>query len=265
MNFYPETQIVEIKVPFVTPGGAAISPTNITARLYDGEDVLLADFGSVPFDGAGVEASVVIVGSLNTLQGEDLEEIRRLEVMVSHAGGLFTLRHVWAIEAEQSLQIMRNSFMTHETALLSARSFVNLNAFTGSTPDRQKAALIEAYRRICNLSLAYRVVEEDQRTESTFRIPSMMWSEVSADAFQTQFPRHFRQALRAAQLAEADDLLQGNVVTRKQQQGIASETIGESSMTFQRGFSKWGSFSVGATALAHLSGYIDRSVHIGRA
>lgn len=265
MNFYLETQIVEIKVPFTDASGAAIVPTDITAALYDGEDMLLMSFGSVVFDPAGVEVPVVIHGALNTLQGEELQEVRRLEVKLTHAAGTVIKSHAYAIEAEQSLQIMRNSFMTYDTALLTARQFVNLTAFSGDLEARQKAALVEAFRRICNLSMLYTVSDVDGQIVSTHKVAAANWHLVDADVFQTQFPTHFKRALRAAQLAEADELLQGNVVARKQQQGIASETIGESSVTFRDGFGGSGSGGIGATALALLSGYLDRSVRIGRA
>ena len=265
MNFYLETQIVEIRVPFTDVNGAAIVPTDITAALYDGEDTLLMSFGSIAFDPAEVEVPVVLHGSLNTLYGEELEEVRRLEVKLTHAGGAVIKKHVYAIEAEQSLQIMRNSFMTYETALLTARQFVNLVAFSGDTEARQKAALVEAFRRICTLSMRYTITDMDGKLETSHKIAASTWDLVDADAFQTQLPTHFKRALRAAQLAEADDLLQGNVVARKQAQGIASETIGESSVTFRNGFGGQGSSGIGATALALLSGYLDRSVQIGRA
>lgn len=264
MNFYLETQIVEIKVPFTDMDGNPIIPTDITAALYDGEDSLLMSFGSVVFDPAEVEVPVVIHGALNTLQGEELQEVRRLEVKILHAGGSVTKSHAYAIEAEQSLRIMRNSFMTYDTAIMTAGQFVNLTAFSGDTEKRQKAALAEAYTRICNLSMIYTITDIEGKVTSTYKIGAATWPELDADDFK-MLPSHFKRALRAAQLAEADEVLQGNVVARKQQQGIASETIGESSVTFRNGFGGQGSVGLGATALAHLSGYLDRSVVIGRA
>lgn len=265
MNFYLESQIVEIKVPFTDANGAPIVPTDITAALYDGEDTLLMSFGSVVFNPAEVEATVVIHGTLNTLMGEDLQEVRRLYVKLSHAGGSVIKNHAYAIEAEQSLRIMRNSFMTYDTALLTARQFVNLTTFVGESEERQKAALVEAFRRICNLSMRYTIVDEVRDLEETFQIAAASWHLIDEDAFKTQFPTHFKRALRAAQLAEADELLQGNVVARKHAQGIASETIGESSVTLRAGFSGAGSANLGSTAQTLLNGYLDRTVKLGRA
>ena len=265
MNFHLEGQLVEIVIPFTDVNGQAVTPTDITATLYDGEDNLIMSFGAVVFDPAEVETKLVIYSSLNTLQGDELQEVRRLEVKITHAGGSFTRSHSYAIEAEQSLRIMQNSFMTYETALMQSQSFVNMTAFASDTEVRQRAALVEAFRRITKLSMVYSILDPENVVQDTYRLGVSTWHYINADAFQTQFPSHFKRALRAAQLAEADELLQGNVVAKKHAQGIVSETIGESSVTLRAGFSGVGSTGIGAAALAHLSGYIDRTVKIGRA
>lgn len=265
MNFHLEGQLVEIVIPFTDVNGQAVTPTNITAALYDGEDSLIMSFGSVVFDPLEVETKLVIYSSLNMLQGDEPQEVRRLEVKITHAGGSFVRSHSYAIEAEQSLRIMQNSFMTYETALMQSRSFVNMTAFASDTEQRQRAALVEAFRRITKLSLVYSIVDAENVVQETYRLGAATWHYINADAFQTQFPSHFKRALRSAQLAEADELLQGNVISKKHAQGIVSETIGESSVTLRAGFSGVGSTIISAAALTHLSGYIDRTVKIGRA
>lgn len=265
MNFHLEGQIVEIVIPFTDRDGRAVVPTSIDAALYDGEDTLIMSYGDITFDPSEVEAKVVLLGAVNRLHGDETQEVRRLEVRISHAGGSFVVSHAYAIEAEQSLRIMQNSFMTYDTAVMMSQGFVNLTAFQTSTEARQKAALVEAFRRITNLSMIYAITDADNQIVDQHRIGVASWPFVTADVFQTQFPSHFKRALRAAQLAEADDLLQGKVIAHKQAQGIASETIGESSVTFREGFGASTTTTLAATALAHLSGYIDRTVKIGRA
>lgn len=267
MNFHLEGQIVEIVIPFTDLNDNAVVPTDITAALYDGEDRLLMSFGSVAFNPAGVETRLVLSGPLNMIEGDDLQEARRLDVRITHATGTVLRSHIYAIEAEQSLQIMRNSFMTFETALLTMGQTINATTLQGASEERQRAALVEAYRRIYGIAMRYSAVEtpgDSREFLLEYRLNSETWPDVTADVFQTQFPSHFKRALRAAQIAEADDLLQGNVIARKHAQGIASETIGESSVTLRAGFSGSGSSTIGATALSLLSGYIDRTVTIGR-
>lgn len=263
MQFYPEGQIIEITVPF-TKDGARYAPTDVSIAIYDGEDEVIMAPGPIAFD-SGSEAVVVQVpAAVNNLQGEDLQEIRRLEAVVTHDAGVFVVSHFWGIEHEQRLQTLKNSFMSYETALMEARGFTNLTSFGAETKDRQIAALSEAFRRITDLSLIYEVANDAGRIERRDYLNAVTWPSVTREMFLA-FPTHFRRALRAAQLAEADELLQGNVIARKHAQGIVSETIGESSVTLRAGFSGQGSSTVGTTALALLSGYIDNTVKIGRA
>lgn len=265
MNFYPETQIVEIIVPFTDPNGQTIVPAEITAILKDGEDQVLLDFGSVAFDGAGVEAKITVPAIANTLQGDELQEVRRLEVSILHTSGSFSVSRSYVIEAEQSLQIMRNSFMTYETAVMMSTQFVNMTAFVGATEERRRAALVEAYRRISDFPMIYSIVDAEDKVVSKTRISSSGWQFVTANVFQNDFPAHFKRALRSAQLVEADELLQGNVIARKHAQGISTETIGESSVTLRPGFAGATSANLSASALGILGGYIDRTIKIGRA
>lgn len=274
MNFYPENQIVEVVVPFTDLNDQTIVPTAISAVLFDGEDEVLMSFGQVAFDASGAEVSIIVPSIANTLQGDDLQEVRRLEVTITHGTGSFKTSKSYVIEAEQSLQIMRNSFMTYETALMTSRQFVNMTAFSTATDERRRAALVEAFYRITDLPMIYSistlpvaqdVTSSDGVSERVYKISRATWKYIDADAFQTQFPTHFKRALRAAQLAEADDLLQGNVIARKHAQGIATETIGESSVTLRQGFGSGVTASIGTAALTLLSGYIDRTMKIGRA
>jgi len=265
MNFHPENQVVQILVPFSDLTGLTIVPSSVTAILLNGEDDVLLNYGTVSFDPAGVEVAIVVPGIANTLEEENLQEVRRLEVTIIHAGGTFVRSHSYVIEAEQSLQIMRNSFMTYDTALMMSAQFVNMTAFVTATDERRKAALSEAYRRICNLSLVYSIQNSSAEVVSEHRVNRFNWVIITKDAFQTQLPTHFKNALRSAQLAEADMLLQGNVIARKHAQGVVSETIGESSVTLRAGFAGAADQGVSTGALALLSGYIDRTIKIARA
>lgn len=265
MNFYPELQVVEIIIPFQDLNGEVITPTSMTAVLLDGEDDEIVDFGGLVFDPLGVEARVIVPSVANQLIGDELQEVRRLQVVIVHATGTLTRSHSYVIEAEQSLQIMRNSFMTYETALMMSSQFVNMTAFVNAPDERRKAALSEAFRRITELSMIYTIQDTEAVVTSEHRLNRASWELVDGDVFKTQLPTHFKRALRSAQLAEADNLLQGNVISQKHAQGIVSETIGESSVTLRAGFSGAADGGLSSSALALLSGYLDRNMKIARA
>jgi hypothetical protein len=265
MDFLLEDQMIEITIPFTDRAGNAVTPTSVTATLFDGEDFPLVVYDPIAFSGGATSATVVVLGQFNRLQGEDLAEARRLESVVTHPGGVERKVFAYGVEAEKSLVVMRNSFQTYEMALVVARSRVNIETFESASEDRRKAALQEAYTRICGLPMIYSIVDADGNLEAENEIYMDTWQFIDADAFLTSFPSHFRKALRMAQVVEADELLQGNIVARKHAQGIASETIGESSVTLRSGFSGSTDVGVSAATMSILNGYINRIVKIGRA
>jgi hypothetical protein len=264
MNLHPENQSVEIAIPFQDRDGAPVKPTEISARLFDGEDTFIAPLNGLAFDPVGVEVRITIPARLNELHGDELQEVRVLKVLITHEAGTVEVTHVYGIEAEQPLQIMENSFMTYETALMTGAGFVNLVSFNSDTDQRRRAALVEAYRRITSLAMIFSVINNQGKSEGDYRISPATWHYVTPENFAS-FPSHFRRALRHAQVAEADEILQGNVVARKHAQGIASETIGESSVTLREGFAGSGSTGLSAACTTILSGYLDTTIVMGRA
>lgn len=262
MNFYPEAYIVEVVVPFTDLNGVAIVPTDMRAKLFDGEDTLLEDFGSISVAGASGEKTVTIAAIYNELRGDELREARVLKVELDTASGVVQKRHSYVIEAEQTLEIMTNTFQTFETAMITAANYVNLSGWNAAEEVHQRAALVEAYGRICSIPMKF--CPRDDLGQNTLADEQMIsragWLEVSKDAFSA-FPTHFRKSLRAAQLLEANELLTGDAVGRRHRAGIITETIGESSVTLRAGQINYG---ISQTALSVLSGYVVFSVKLTR-
>lgn len=262
MNFHLEGQIVQVVVPLTDQAGVQVTPSLVRAKLYDGEGVLISDLGSITFTAGAATTTVTVLGALNTLLSGEPKEARRLDVEITHPAGLSLKTLRYGIEDEQSLILMKNSFQSFENALLIASDYVNLTAFNTATEARQKASLVEAFRRISSLAMIYVTKDVDGSVTGTYELLAGDWEEVNGDVFKTQFPTHFQRALRHAQVLEANELLQGNVLARKHAQGIATETIGESSVTLRPGF---GIQSISSAARAILSGYINDTVRIERA
>lgn len=263
MNFYIEGKIVNIVIPFKDHNGNGVIPTAMSAVLYDGENVVIETFATIAFDVSQTSTTLVIPGVLNMLS-DDEEEVRRLVVKVTHTDGEFSVSKAYAIEPEQSLRVMVNSFMTKETANMMASRSVSLTTLVNETDTRKVFALVEAYNRITLHSMNVKWTDDLGKVTGEALITSDTWVHLTQENFM-EFPVHFRKALRSAQLAEADELLQGNVIARKHAQGIVSETIGESSVTLREGFVGIGSSSLSAAAMSILSGYLTSSISLGRA
>ncbi len=254
MNFYPEGYTVEVTVNFTDLNGSPVTPTGMTAALYDGEEVLIQDFGSLVIAPGSTSRVVVIGSAFNNLSGSEPRELRVLKAVLTTAFGNITHTLAYAIEDEQTVQIMTNSFMTPFQAEIIAADHVNLNGWDAADSTRRRAALVEAYRRIIAIPMRYNLRNElGQEIPNEERFISRdAWTEMTAEAFR-ELPSRLQRALKMAQLLEANELLAGDSVTRKHRAGVISETIGESSITLRGGRVDYG---LSAQALSALAGYI---------
>lgn len=262
MKFYPEDYEVTLEVAFVDLNGAAITPTDVTAKLYNGDDELLLDFLSLPFDAGETSKTIVVPRQFNVLADGELSAARIIRIELETAAG--TIRRVFSyvIEGEFRLEIMQNTFLSYEAAEILARNQVNTSGWNVADDEKRQAALIEAFGRITSIPMKYALRDADGRLviEEETVISRDQWTEYTADDF-AEFPTHFKKALRAAQFAEANELLQGDAAGRKHRAGIITETIGESSVTLRAGKIDYG---ISQAALAHLTGYIHFNVRIAR-
>lgn len=262
MKFYPEDYDVTLEVAFVDLNGAPITPTAVRAELYDGEDTLLQDLGSLPIDVGDTSKTIVIPRQFNVLGDGELSAARIVRIELETAAGVIRRAFSYVVEGEFRLEIMQNTFQTYEAAELAARNQVNTSGWSAADEERRKAALIEAFNRLVQIPMKYALRDADGRLvlEQETHIARDQWIEVTAGDFG-EFPAHFKRALRAAQFAEANELLQGDAAGRKHRAGIITETIGESSVTLRAGKIDYG---ISQAALAHLAGYIHFNIRIAR-
>lgn len=263
MNFYPENATISLSVPFVDLIGNTITPTSVTAILYDGDDVQIVDMGQVVDVPTGDHANVVIASAYNILGVGEIRAIRNLRVSLITATETIERSFFYAIEAEQRLVVMVNTFQSLEMAELSAIELPNAFGWTAATDEQKRAALTEAYRRITAIPM--RCVPRDAVTgellpDEEWYIDRDEWGSIGENAF-IAFPTHFKRVLKRAQLLEAAEILTNDVVGRKRRQGIIEETIGESSVRFSENKIDYGVSSLAMNALA---GYIRFNMRIAR-
>jgi hypothetical protein len=270
MKFYPEDFNVEVIVPFTDLNGAAVTPSAVNAVLYDTDDEVIVDFGSLPFDTGDTSKSVMVAKAFNILEDGELRAGRILRIELVTAAGTIPRSFSYVIESEQRLQLMTNTFLTFEGAEILAIDIPNVTGWTTASEDQKKAALVEAYRRLTAIPMKYLLAPLDtfgwntlspRDIETEQVITRSMWGELTADDY-AEFPTHFKKVLRRAQILEANELLQGDTVLKKHRAGIVSETIGESSVTLRDGKVDYG---ISSQAMSALAGYIYFNARIARA
>ncbi|SOC90002.1 hypothetical protein SAMN05216358_0018 [Rhizobium sp. AN5] len=272
MKFYPEDYVVEVIVKFTDLNGAAITPTAISAVLTDGEDAEVVDFGALPFDAAEGQKLIAIPKEFNRLVDGEIRAARILRVKIETEQGTIPRSFSYAIESEQRLVQMINTFQTLEAAEFAALDTPNTSGWSVASEPQKLAALTEAYRRLTLIPMKFPTFAPGSRFDNWNTIASRelveetvierdMWHEITVDMF-ADFPAPFKKALRRAQFIEANEILQGDAVSKKHRAGIVTETIGESSVTLRAGAVDFG---ISSETMKALVGYVYFNNRIRRA
>jgi hypothetical protein len=158
---------------------------------------------------------------------------------------------------------MKNSFMTYELAEVTSADFVNATGWAVADANLRKTALIESFARLTMIPMKYHPLDANGEPDRTVEnvILRDEWVAMNAAGYNA-LPVHLRRALRRAQFIEANELLQGDVLSQKRRAGVLSETIGESSVRLNAGVIDYG---VGTETLSALAGYIHFNMKIVRA
>ncbi|MGV1754836.1 hypothetical protein [Agrobacterium sp. CG674] len=278
MKFYPEDYSVEVIVNFTDLNGAAVTPTAVNAVLYDGEDTVLEDFGSLELMPDATSQTVIVPAALNSLPDGELRAARILRIELVTPAGSIRRAHSYVIESEQRLEIMTNTFQSYEAAEIQALDVPNVTGWLTASEDQRKAALVEAFRRVTQIPMKFTIYGPNSALSSTGWRPDWNsvapreileeqiitrdgWEEVTAELY-SGFPTKFKKALRRAQFMEANEMLQGDTVGQKHRSGIVTETIGESSVTLRAGRVDYG---VSSQTLQALVGHVYFNMRTVRA
>jgi hypothetical protein len=219
----------------------------VPAGLVKESEVTQADETTVWVSGGTDGAVYVITNRITTAQGRVNEASIRLRVISEEAS-----------LAPIALLRLVNSFQTYPEAIQLSREIPGLVAWGAKTDIERSAALVEAYERL--IRLGYRIprpeVDTMDRIDSglALDLSPRHWEIMTIGDFDG-LPARFTRALRKAQIAEAEDILGGDVIAGRRKAGLLSESVGESSMMFRTG--KPLNLGISGAALAYLTGYIN--------
>lgn len=243
MKTYPELSAVDLEFILADANGNPITATNASATLTDSDgDVLLTISNSEIVIEDPIKISIPV--NLNALGAGMTLDVRVLKVRLDTPEGVIMLKQSYMIKGEQELVTPTNSFSTYEKALLIASGIVNLTGWNTASEELRVVALREAYSNIIRITFAFDVDASSYRNKMTYDntfdifgsqrvVSSADWTDMTRADFD-ELPIEFRAALMKAQLLEANDLIQGDVLAAKIRSGIVTETIGESSMTLNK-------------------------------
>lgn len=239
MNQYLAGTSVNLPIEFNDDDGNPLEVAEVFYRIIDqdGQE-------SVPRTSFDLSQSILSIDSqynkitpldidsltVEKLGAETINEVRTVEFDIVLKNGN-TIGHdvSYILYPRERLIVGLNSFQTQSQAMLTASATHDVDAFITSTPAQRVAGLVEARNRICQLSFVdatwgQSYLSNGQHVE-LHRITPRQFDALT---------ERFKAALRKAQVAEANVVLGGgDVIEQMRQQGLTSQTIGETHETYR--------------------------------
>lgn len=220
LEFASNTTIT-ISIPH-TYQGTDLTLTDMQYEVLDADSTVLVAKASVPgFSAALTSTDVVIAAAANTTTAK--RDVRLLNCYLVTADGEYVVPQVYMLKGNQLiLTPLVDSFMTYADSVLTrARMAEEQEYFDSLSDDLKAVALEEAFNRIAKLK---------------FKVGTTVITDIKSltlAAYQA-LDADFLLALKKAQIAEANMIVENSPIRDKIRAGIISETIGESSMFFSR-------------------------------
>ncbi|WP_065523413.1 hypothetical protein, partial [Klebsiella pneumoniae] len=222
--------------------------------------------------------TVTVPGAINAL-GERERDLRRVTLSVDAGGAFITKEQQYIVLRSFELSVPKQSFISIGEAQLQAIDMLNGGSLlTGGEGDLRRQ-LIEATKRIKSMSFSIRRIygmdwddyDRPQNMLQTSTLPFRWagqytsdivdWDKLTDDDFM-EFPEAFRNALALAVVNEASEIAGGSDIQRAREDGIVSESIGETTMAYRQG--KGAVSIVAKTTWRMLLKYMDNRVIVRR-
>lgn len=208
----------------------------LTGMKYEVLDVnsnILLAKTDVPTFTTGTNSTTIdIDGDTNQIIGK--RDARCLTVYLITAAGEYIEMIVYVLKGNMlELTVLQDSFMTFAESVLTRYTMAEEQEYFDMLNDEMKAiALEEGFNRIKRLK---------------FKIGTAIYTDITSIPLQDflALDANFLKAIKKAQIAEANSIVENSPIRDKIKAGIISETIGESSMFFSKSMpnNKYGGLS----------------------
>lgn len=206
--------------------GSALTLTDLKYQVLDAYGEELVALVSVPGFNPAVTSTNITIDSATNSTTEKVD-VRQVNLQLITSGGTYNQTIYYKIIGDVTkLTPMVDSFMTFpESIIVRAKMSENLKYFDALTDDLKAVALQNSFEKIVKIRYKF-------NTTSSSTVGTDI-STMTAEQFKA-LPAAFQEALKKAQLAQSDALVESSPVRDKIRDGIISETIGESSMFFRQ-------------------------------
>lgn len=246
-EYAANTQVV-ITVPH-TYNGQTLILTGLDFQLLDSAGAVIVARSAAPAFNASNESTPITLSVANNTTAAK-RDARQLNCWLITSGGEYIVSQVYTLKGNLlSLTVMTDSFMTFPESVLTRAKMADEQYYYDPLTDELKAiALEEAFKRLCKVKY---------KDGATTDIDLSTYTKTQFDALSAGF----REAIKKAQIAEANAIVEDSPIKDKIRSGIISETIGESSMFFRQSYPSTGKYQgLSEDAYNHLLNYIYRDV-----
>lgn len=232
MQAYLGGQAVNLSVPLFDSDGALIPALSVSYRVIDQNEVeLVAKVALDSFVEGDDSVVVALDDALNTLDVGVTRAMRVVELYLTTEVGTIKIESGYFIEADEILVEGENSFQPYSKAVFCSGELPNVQNWNEAGKKERIAALIAARRNIGQLRFRY-VFDAEQSIIDN----SVGASDLTAATPEqwSAMPLEFREAVRRAQVLEADYLLMPNdSISAYRREGLMSMTVGEAKQFFR--------------------------------
>lgn len=247
IGVYPAGQSRSFNVEYVGDNNSLMSPSSASYILLDENDLELIPPTPLDMTSSPTSSVIEVVAANNTLTDTN-RAFRRLIVDYSDSLSSYQVEIPYIIESIGVVSAGENSFASYGSLILESLNLSNMEAFNEASISDQRAALINAWHNISNIS-----VSGIEGVSKTDQITSEMIGEIN--------PR-IMQRLKQAQLIEANFILGGDPIEDRRRSGMISDSSGESAQFFRT--SKPLELPVCKDAVKKLGGLVKWNMKISR-
>lgn len=247
MDRYFADQPVVVTIPTTSgeaPNVADVQLVEYTIRKVAPTAVIVTT-GS--FDPSAADSQVIVDFAANPVL---VPTVMQVDYTLSTATQDYTYYFNFVVLPSETLVVGDNSYQSYFDAILNAEGLAAVDAFKGASKADQIAALRNAYQVINTMVF----VDKFDEYYDLGVLDETALGELEPE---------FLQALKFAQVIEANEMLDVNSIHYKRLDGLMSETIGESSMMFRPG--NVNNYPISRRSMMFLRNYILIRARLGRA
>lgn len=228
---------IELTIPLIDQYGGIVDASALSYRIVDQAGVELVAMTPDPtFVPSSSEITLTVLAAQNTLGASEIYAVRSVELYMTTASGMVFGVFDYFIESSVPLVDGVNSFQSYAQSLMTAEAIAKIPGWTQAQRDARVSALRQAAANI--LRLTFKGMWDDYVGQDRLRVitpfstgPNL--KVIMESAQYASLPPHFIDALRRAQVLEANFILGGDEVEEIRRSGVMSTTVGESSQFFR--------------------------------